>query len=596
MTLRLLAFLCVIIPSAASAQDLIEHSSTRLGISLNGRWRSIIDPYENGYYDYRYVPRSDGYFRNQKPQSKADLIEYDFETSDPLHVPGDWNTQKPELFLYEGTVWYERAFDFAAAPGRRQFLHFGAVNYDAKVYLNGEPLGSHTGGFTPFEFEVTGKLKEKDNFVVVKVDNRRMREGVPTLNTDWWNYGGITRDVRLVDVPETFIRDYSIALVPGSANEVSVRVQLDGPSASNGALNVEIPEAKILKTLKADAQGVGTVRFRASLERWEPGHPKLYAVRVISGSDTVKDDVGFRTIETRGTELLLNGKPVFLRGISIHEEAPLRGGRATGTDDARTLLLWAKEMGCNYVRLAHYPHNEWMTREADRLGLLVWSEIPVYWTILWENAETYRLAERQLSEMIARDKNRASVIIWSVANETPRSAPRLEFLNRLIAKARSMDPTRLISAATELTSTGDTITLDDPLCASLDVIGANEYIGWYGGRPSDCGKKTWKSNFAKPLVISEFGADALAGRHGAVDERFTEEYQANLYREQLGMLSKIPFLRGMSPWILVDFRSPRRPLPGIQDFYNRKGLISNTGERKEAFFVLKKFYDGLSAE
>lgn len=575
---------------SVSAQELIQHSAARTGISLNGRWRAIVDPYENGYYDYRYQPRSDGYFKNQKPQTKSDLVEYDFDTSDPLHVPGDWNTQRENMLFYEGTVWYKKSFEYALQPGRRIFLCFGGANYDAKAYLNGEKLGDHTGGFTPFQFEITHRVKPAENFVVVKVDNRRHREGVPTVNTDWWNYGGLTRDVRLVDVPETFIRDYAIGLAKGSLDQVSGWIQLDGP-ALKARVTIEIPEAKITETVETDAKGRAEFRFKAKLHLWSPEHPTLYSVRLVSPADTVRDEVGFRQIETRGTELLLNGKPVFLRGISIHEEAPLRGGRATGEDDSRTLLLWAKEMGCNYVRLAHYPHNESMARAADRLGLMVWAEIPVYWTILWDNPDTYALAEQQLGEMISRDKNRASVVIWSVANETPRSDARLAFLNKLIAHARSMDPTRLISAATELTTSGDEITLDDPLCSSLDVIGANEYIGWYGGKPSDCGKKKWISHFNKPLVISEFGADALSGRHGSIDDRFTEEYQANLYAEQLGMLRAIPFLRGMSPWILVDFRSPRRPLPGIQDFYNRKGLISNTGERKQAFYVLQKFYD-----
>jgi beta-glucuronidase len=297
-----------------------------------------------------------------------------------------------------------------------------------------------------------------------------------------------------------------------------------------------------------------------------------------------------------GTEILLNDKPIFLRGISIHEEAPVRGGRATSTEDAHTLLGWAKELGCNYVRLAHYPHNIHMIREAEKMGILVWSEIPVYWTILWNNPETYSLAEQQLSEMITRDKNRAPVIIWSLANETPRSPERLAFLKRLITKARTLDPTRLISAATELSSQGTDIILDDPLSSELDVIGANEYFGWYNGTIENILTKKWHTNDDKPLVISEFGGDALQGYHGTPNTRWTEDYQSALYKNQIAMLKTIPFLRGMSPWILMDFRSPRRPLPGIQDFWNRKGLISNKGIKKDAFFILQSFYKELKAK
>jgi beta-glucuronidase len=577
------------------AQHLIHNIDGRAGASLNGRWQSIVDPYENGYFDYRYQPKADGYFLNKKPVSKSDLVEYDFDASEPLHVPGDWNSQRKELFLYEGTIWYKKSFDYALAKGRRLFLSFGGANYDAKVYLNGLKLGDHTGGFTPFLFEITGAAKPTDNFVVAKVDNRRHRDGVPTVNTDWWNYGGLTRDVRLVDVPATFIRDYSIQLAPGSMDGIAGWIQLDGTDARQ-QVSVVIPEAGITIKLVTDDSGYVRFRIPAKLTLWSPENPKLYTVRIDAQTDTVREQIGFRQIRTSGTELLLNGKPVFLRGISIHEEAPLRGGRATGPEDAHTLLTWAKEMGCNYVRLAHYPHNEYMVREADKMGIMVWAEIPVYWTILWDNAPTYTLAEQQLSELISRDKNRAAVVIWSVANETPRSDARLLFLQRLIGHARSLDPTRLISAATELTNNKDEIILDDPLCASLDVIGANEYIGWYTGSVADLARKKWTSHFTKPLVISEFGADAQYGRHGTTDERWTEEYQANLYTNTLGMLRSISFLRGMSPWILVDFRSPRRPLPGIQDFYNRKGLISNTGERKQAFYILRSFYEEMHAK
>jgi beta-glucuronidase len=259
------------------------------------------------------------------------------------------------------------------------------------------------------------------------------------------------------------------------------------------------------------------------------------------------------------------------------------------------LLSWAKELGCNFVRLAHYPHNESMLRMADEMGLMVWAEIPVYWTIMWDNTETYENARNQLGEIITRDKNRASVILWSVANETPVSEPRNKFLKGLIDYARSLDSTRLLTAANERRYENPTTQLvDDPLGQYLDVLGCNEYVGWYDGLPAKADGLTWKVNLNKPLIISEFGADALFGLHGDKSVRWTEEYQKDVYEHTLAMLRKIPSLRGMSPWILTDFRSPRRPLPRIQDFYNRKGLISARGERKQAFFVLQNFYREIS--
>jgi beta-glucuronidase len=561
----------------------------RKTISLNGEWRIIIDPYENGYYNYRYQPRGDGYFENKKPKDKSDLVEYDFDKSETLEVPGDWNTQKEKLFFYEGTIWYEKSFNYIKQNNKRIFLYFGAVNYAAIVYLNGKKLGEHIGGFTPFDFEITNLIKSGNNFVVVKVDNKRLRDGIPTLNTDWWNYGGLTRGVYLIEEPETFIQDYFIQLKKGSMNEINGWAKLDGNSKKQKIV-LQIPEAGITKEINSNENGIANLNFKANLKLWSPSNPYLYQVKIICETDTIKDNIGFRSIETKEDKILLNGKPIFLHGIAIHEEAPFRSGRAYSKEDAVTLLSWAKELGCNYVRLAHYPHNENMVREADKLGLLVWSEIPVYWTIQWKNKETLENAENQLTEMITRDKNRASIIIWSMANETPRSDERNAFLETLIDKAKSLDSTRLITAATELNRQGKTMIIDDPLSNYLDVIGINEYIGWYNAKPGEASKFVWENKFNKPVIISELGAAALYGFHGDKDTRWTEEYQANVYQNQIKMLRKIPFLSGMSPWILMDFRSPRRPLPYIQDFWNRKGLISNRGEKKEAFYTLQKFY------
>ena len=589
-------FLVSVTVTAQQSTPLITNVQGRNTISLNGSWQVIIDPYETGYYDYRFQPRGDGYFKNTKPKSPSDLVEYDFDSSQQLQVPGDWNSQDQRLLFYEGTLWYKKSFDYHKKDRERLFVYFGAANYLADVYLNGEKLGRHEGGFTPFDFEITSLVKDKDNFLVVKVDNKRRRNAVPTLNTDWWNYGGLTREVRLVQLPSSFVEDYFLQLGKGSLDEIQGFVKLNGASAGE-SVTIEIPEARLKQTVTTDSRGFARVRFPAKLQLWSPDNPKLYDVVISSQGDPIHDRIGFRSIEAKGTDLLLNGKPIFLRGISIHEESPLRGGRAFSDDDARMLLGWAKELGCNFVRLAHYPHNENMLRMADQLGIMVWAEIPVYWTILWDNQETLKNAQNQLGELITRDRNRAAVILWSVANETPVSEPRTLFLKSLIDSARTLDSTRLITAANERHySDPMTQVVDDPLGQYLDVLGCNEYVGWYDGLPEKADGLTWKVTLNKPLVISEFGADALYGKHGDKGQRWTEEYQKDVYEHQIAMLKKIPSLRGMSPWILTDFRSPRRPLPGIQDFFNRKGLISSRGERKQAFFVLQKFYRELMKE
>jgi beta-glucuronidase len=590
-------FLFTVLPAIQAQQTaLIGNPDGRKTISLDGQWQTIIDPYESGYYDYRYEPSANGYFKDAKPKTKSDLVEYDFDTSATLKVPGDWNTQEEHLLFYEGTIWYKKAFDYQRKENTRLFVYFGAANYLADVYLNGEKLGRHEGGFTPFNFEITNLVRDTNNSLIVKVDNKRRRDAVPTLITDWWNYGGLTREVKLIEAPATFVNDYFIQLKKGSQDQIEGWVKLNGNKPEQ-KITVRIPEAQISKSFSADASGFARINFNASLALWSPANPRLYEVVIETESDRVQDQIGFRSIETKGTEILLNGRPIFLRGVCIHEEAPFRGGRAYSREDASVLLGWAKELGANFVRLAHYPHNEFMLREADRMGIMVWSEIPVYWTIQWENPTTLENARNQLSEMIARDKNRAATVIWSMANETPVGEARLSFLKKLIEHARSLDNTRLISAAMERHYLNGTTTqmIDDPLGEYVDVFGCNEYVGWYDGLPEKIDRVDWKMKYQKPLIMTEFGAEAPYGNHGDALTRWTEEYQENVYQHQVSMLKRIPFLRGTCPWILMDFRSPRRPLPGIQDFRNRKGLISDRGEKKKAFYVMQQYYRELAA-
>jgi beta-glucuronidase len=569
------------------AENLIGNVAGRTTISLDGTWNSIVDPYETGM--------GSRYYLNAKPRDKSELVEYDFDASEKLQVPGDWNTQRASLLFYEDPLWYQRYFPYHRRAGTRVFIYFGAANYQARVWLNGKKIGEHTGGFTPFNFDASAELVEGDNSLVVEVNNTRIKDGVPTLNTDWWNYGGLTREVTLVEVPETFIRNYSVHLARGSTDKIAGWVQFDGRSAAR-EVTIEIPQAQVKQTIPVNAEGRAVFNFATRLDLWSPENPKLYRVILSGGGDTVADEIGFRTIETHGTQILLNGKPIFLRGISQHEEAPFRGGRGFSEEDASTLLGWARDLGCNFVRLAHYPHNEATIRMADRMGLLIWSEIPVYWNIAWDNPSTLENAEEQLRDMIARDQNRAAVILWSLSNETPIEPARTEFLKSLARYARQLDATRLITSALNHTdsSAAGVRSLNDPAGEYLDVLGLNEYLGWYEGRTEDADHLQWKTAYDKPLIVSEFGADALYNKHGDAETRYTEEYQANLFEHQINMLRKIPSLSGMSPWVLMDFRSPRRPLAGIQDFHNRKGLISDRGQRKQAFYVLQKYYREVS--
>ena len=587
-------FLMVVLTLQATEVPQIANILGRQTTSLNGTWNYIVDVQEEGYYDYRMTPMRNGFFINAKPRHPEDLIEYDFDKAETMQIPGDWNTQDQRLFFYEGTVWLKRSFEFHPEAGRRTLLYFGAVNYDAHVYVNGQKAGHHQGGFTPFNYDVTDFLKDGENQVIVKVDNKRHSEDVPTQIFDWWNYGGITRDVLLVSVAPTYVENYKLQLdnTPATKKgqrQISFCAKLNKAEAGQN-ITLRIPELKINKQVMTTAEGIARLTLNAKPQLWSPENPKLYKVEIQLGDETLSDEIGFRTIETRGKQILLNGEPIFLKGISIHEEKPNGGGRANSTEDAHTLLSWAKELGCNYVRLAHYPHNEYAVREAERMGILVWSEIPVYWTIAWSNPATYDNAKRQLSDMIARDQNRANVIIWSIANETPHSAKRDAFLGKLAKHARQLDPTRLISMAMEVTGASNYHNiLHDNMSDLVDVVSFNQYIGWYRD-VNDASKMTWEIPYDKPVIISEFGGGAKYGLHGPKNQRWTEEFQENLYRENCAMLDMIDGLAGTTPWILKDFRSPRRVLTGIQDYYNRKGVFSDKGEKKLAFYVLRDWY------
>ena len=583
-------FVSTFVSFAQSPSPLIQNVSGRRTLSLNGDWHYIVDPHEEGTARRFYL--------NGKPFGSRNFVEYDFNTSPALRVPGDWNFQRPELQWYEGTLWYQKSFDYHAQANMRVFLHFGAANYRARVWLNEKPLCEHEGGFTPFNCEATAALHDGANVIIVSVNDTRHADDIPSLRPDWFNYGGLTRDVRIVEVPRQFIEQYSIQLDRENRRRIAGWIRLAGASSPQ-KLSVRIPELKLSTEATTDNEGLARFTLDApGVQLWSPEKPKLYRVEISTENDQIVDDIGFRTIETRGVDILLNGRPIFLRGIDMHEEAVNRAGRAHGEEDARILLGWAKELGCNFVRLAHYPHDESMIRMADRLGLMVWSEIPVYQGIDFKNPQTLAKAQQQLTEMIARDRNRAAIVLWSVSNETPKSAERNAFLHQLIVMARTLDPTRLITTATNQTNATEPHkrVFDDPIIADLDVFGVNQYIGWYEGVPADLDITIWSTPYNKPMIVSEFGGEAKYGLHGAASQRWTEEYQEDIYKHQIAALRKIPFLRGTSPWILKDFRSPHRQLPGIQDGFNRKGLISESGERKKAFYVLQKFYRELAAQ
>lgn len=574
-------------PVASFAADLIQNIYGRDIQSLNGKWAAIPDLYDQGERMKIY--------ENNKPTGKTDFYEYSFEGGMRLNVPGDWNSQSKELKYYEGTVWYQRTFTAKAEPGTRRFLYFAGVSTRCNIYLNGKKIISHEGSFTPFQIEVTDALKDGENLLVCEVNNNRRVDAIPAMSYDWWNYGGITRDVMLVTVPTQYIADYFVRLEKGKKDVIALSVSLSEAVAGK-KITVKIPELKVNCEMTTDAQGKAEASVKVrSLQRWSPDSPKLYDVEIASPTDKVAERIGFRNIDTRGTKVLLNGEEVFLRSISFHEEIPQRMGRAFSPADADMLLSEVRALGVNTIRLAHYPQNEYIVRKAEQMGFMLWEEIPVWQSIDFTNDVTMGKARTMFDEMLQRDKNRCAVSMWGVANETRPSEARNAFLTRLVSDGRAKDNTRLYVAAFDIVyyqRDKDLFTMEDSFPEQLDLIGVNKYMGWYAPWPKDPKDCHWQVCPDKPLLITEFGGEALYGQSGdeTVASSWSEDYQAKLYRDNIRMFENIPNLCGVSPWILFDFRSPFRFHPANQDGWNRKGLVSDQGMRKKAWYIMRDYY------
>jgi len=546
---------------------------------LNGQWHYVEDLYDVGFRDSWHRPRATG------PSGPTEPWDFNAAEGELTDLPGCWNVIDPRLFYFEGTVWYSRSFPYeAAVPGERLFLRIGAANYDTKIFMNTRYLGHHAGGSTPFFVELTD-VAQGSNELLIGVNNTRENDRVPMKNTDWYNWGGIYRDIELLRLPATFIRDFTVALTPGSGyDEIAVSCELS--DRVDGRALLAIPDLAIEQEVEIQA-GLGNATLAAKPDLWCPENPRLYEVSLTFEDDSVSDSVGFRQVATDGTSITLNGARIFLKGVSVHED-DAENGKMLSDEDLARRFRHAKELGANFMRLAHYPHDERVAQMADREGILLWEEIPVYWAIAFGNEATFSDAENQLTELIKRDRNRASVILWSVGNENADTDARLSFMSRLAQRARTLDPTRLVTAACLVNHAQKRI--EDRLAPFLDVIGLNEYYGWYEPDFDNVREVVANSSPDRPVIISEFGAGAKAGNHGPADQLFTEEYMEHVYQQQIEVIRDLEYVSGMTPWILYDFTCPRRK-NRFQRGYNRKGLIAeDKTTKKKAFFTLQAFY------
>ena len=632
-------------PVYPTPDNLIGWIDSRQILTLNGEWSYIVDPMNNGLPESSFFG---GFPKNKTQKTGMELIEYNFETAAKIQIPGAWNAADEKLFFYRGPVWLYKKFKYSPNKESLTHLYIEGSNFTTKVFINGSIVGKFEGGYVPFNFEISDYLKDGDNILLVQTDNTLNKSSVPTQKTDWWPWGGIVGDVYIVETPKQFIKNAYLQLNPENFSQAYFNLEMNDKFAGK-EISLEIPELQYSNKFITNSSGAITENIKITPQLWSPSNPKLYEVIISSKNESINDEIGFRSIKTQGQKIYLNNSEIRFKGIAMHSEPIGIDGPAFSQEHFKELLSTAKELNINFVRAAHYPYTRHLAKVADRLGLMLWEEVPVYWNIDWDNSETLNIATNQITRLVQRDKNRASVVVWSVANETPLSSSRMKFLNALLSEIEAIDSTRLTTAALLSGSEEQfkalvlvlalkgfnsqwvnpkekaifqfildqanipidselnfSISIDDPLGESVDLISYNEYFGWYYVTfftdqmmisEGTLRKLMFEimpsikisSVFNKPIHISEFGAGAKYGNHS--NKIWSEEYQAKLYKHQLEMLSNNPQIKGISPWVFKDFRAMLRPLPGIQDFYNRKGLIDENGNKKEAFEVLADFYE-----
>jgi beta-glucuronidase len=555
---------------------------------LGGHWLYRADPGDAGI--------SEGF---QRERSTAGW--------EPVRVSNAFNARDFSQQSFDGSVgWYRKDFRAPAVDSAfRWAFRFESVNYQARVWLNGRSLGAHEGAYLPFELAARRMKRAGVNRLVVRVDSRRLDTDVPPRRALWWNWGGILREVYLRRVGPLDIE--SVQVVPELRDQnrrarltVGVRVRNDTADKRGGLRGLVLgPGLERAKEVLFSGRPVAafssrTYRTIVSLKSprlWWPRRPRLYRLRLEVGppgraDQTYSTHFGVRTfVKDPSGQVLLNGRPIQLRGAGMHEDSLGRGAALTPRQRINS-IRYLKKLGANFTR-AHYPLHPRTLELCDREGIIVWDQIPFYQLSAEAVAQESVLAKglNQLLEMILRDQNHPSVIAYSIGNELGEPTLGLEdYIHRAAALARTIDPSRLV--ALDVSFGGQP--RHSPIYDELDALGVNEYYGWYWpwtrerlGPDLDALKQTYP---ALALFITEFGAEA--NRDGPVDEKGTYAFQADLLRYHLGVIDQKPYINGAQVWALREFAvmpgwDGGNPIPSAP--FHRKGLVGLHGELKPAF-------------
>ena len=584
----------------------------RQSIDLNGVWKFNPDPMQRC--------RQQQWWKN-RPQGNSFFPCWDYEGLWNINVPGTWKTQFEELKWYDGHANYLRDFAVDEIPADSEaFLVFDGVVYTAQVYLNGQYVGVHNHGYSPFNFRVT-ELLQKNNRLFVLVENLMQKDRVPGERYDWNNDGGIINGVKLVFVPKVYVQNFRTqTTICGSSVFIDVEVFLESRDRSAAEeVEFEIVELGVNAKTVVTAGSKASMRISVPLDKiklWSPDNPKLYQTTIKTKRETLTDHIGYREIKTHGRDILLNGKPVHLYGVCVHSEFKDTGRTAT-PEGVEQMIAKVKELGVNFLRCAHYPYSEIFGRAMDKAGIMWWQEVPVYWIPQIDDVpQMKQQALGMLRDTIVRDWNRASLIIWSTSNECAHSthifAGRDEYKYWMEAAEliRSMDTSRLISGA-ECQSrytmnaqsgfkVGDEFDAQiknqqwraahpDSFYNMYDVLGVNLYVMDAGDGLIAYHKIVdVLRQYNKPIVISEFGSMSLRGENSQPEKLGSEDRHCLMLREAYHSFKELPEVKGWCPWCLVDVRVPIH-----WRWYNkgkgvfRYGLLDENWEKKKAFDVVK---------
>ncbi|MDR6979644.1 beta-glucuronidase [Streptomyces sp. 3330] len=582
-------------------------TSTRERRSLNGLWAFRLDPEGTG--------RQAGWWRSRLPQARE------------MPVPASYNDVVPDITVRDhvGDAWYQTMVRVPAGwSGQRIVLRFDAATHRAAVWVNDALVAEHEGGYTPFEADITALAAPGAEVrVTVVVNNELTWTSVPPGHVeetargrrqhyfhDFFNYAGLHRSVWLCSTPATWIGGITVDTgLEGTTGTVGYAVRRgDG---RDGCARVVLRDAEGIEVASADgAQGVLRV---PDVHPWAPGDGYLYALeaRLLDDGGQVADSyvlpVGVRTVEVRGTQFLINGEPFHFKGFGKHEDAPVRG---KGHDDALMvhdfeLMEW---IGANSFRTAHYPYAEEVLEYADRHGVVVIDETaavgmnlklpaiaghgPARTTYTSETIgpDTRRTHLRAVRELIERDRNHPSVVLWSIANEPESAVPAArDYFAPLFEEARRLDPTRPVGFAN---------VMHDPARACLvselaDVVMINRYYGWYVHAGDLAAAETaleaelndWADLHRKPVIVTEYGVDTLPGLHTVLDVPWSEEYQERFLAMYHRVFDRVDAVVGEHIWNFADFAT--RPETGRVDG-NRKGLFTRDRRPKSAAFSVRR--------